>query len=120
MRLVGELDVDALSEAFSALVERHESLRTTFDSVEGRGVQIVHPAEEVQVPVVDLARLSRPHTIPELAQILDREGRRPFDLRRGPLMRPGLVRLAADDHVLTLAMHHIITDGWSNGVMPVS
>ncbi|HEX6355904.1 non-ribosomal peptide synthase/polyketide synthase [Actinophytocola sp.] len=117
VHLVGELDVDALSEAFTALVERHESLRTTFDSVEGRGVQIVHPAEDVEVPVVDLARLSRPRTIPELAQLLDQEGRRPFDLRRGPLMRPGLVRLAPDEHVLTLAMHHIITDGWSNGVI---
>jgi amino acid adenylation domain-containing protein/non-ribosomal peptide synthase protein (TIGR01720 family) len=117
VRLMGKLDVDALSEAFTALVERHETLRTTFDSVEGRGVQIVHPAAEVQVPVVDLARLSHSHTIPELAQILDEEGRHPFDLRRGPLMRPGLVRLAADDHVLTLALHHIITDGWSNGVI---
>src|SRR6185437_15712668 len=71
VRLTGELDVEALSEAFTALVERHESLRTTFDSVEGHGVQIVHPPDEVQVPIVDLARQSHPHTIPELAQILD-------------------------------------------------
>ncbi|HEU5476173.1 MAG TPA: non-ribosomal peptide synthase/polyketide synthase [Actinophytocola sp.] len=117
VRLVGELSVDAMSEAFTALVARHESLRTTFDSVVGRGVQIVHPPAAVLVPVVDLSQWSRTYIVAELARIMDEEGRRPFDLRRGPLMRPGLVRLAADEHVLTVAVHHIITDGWSNGVI---
>ncbi|WP_112267764.1 non-ribosomal peptide synthase/polyketide synthase [Lentzea terrae] len=111
VRLVGELDVGALSEAFTTLVARHESLRTTFGSVAGSGVQVVQPPFEVQVPVADLPQDG------DLMALLAEEGRRPFDLRRGPLMRPGLIRLADDEHVLTLALHHIITDGWSNGVI---
>ncbi|MEU3648454.1 non-ribosomal peptide synthase/polyketide synthase [Lentzea sp. NPDC034063] len=107
VRLVGQLDVGALSTAFTALVARHESLRTTF----GSGVQVVQEPFEVQVPVTDLPQDA------DLMAVLAEEGRRPFDLRRGPLLRPGLIRLADDEHVLTLALHHIITDGWSNGVI---
>ncbi|TWP53632.1 amino acid adenylation domain-containing protein [Lentzea tibetensis] len=111
VRLVGALDVGALSEAFTALVARHESLRTTFGSMAGSGVQVVHSPFEVQIPVADLPQDG------DLMALLAEEGGRPFDLRRGPLMRPGLIRLADDEHVLTLALHHIITDGWSNGVI---
>jgi len=115
--LRGELDTDALNRALTALVARHESLRTTFESVDGRGVQVVHLPYEVLAPLVDLSELPEPDRGAELARILQQEATRPFDLSRGPLLRVRLVRLAEDEHVLTLMLHHIVTDGWSFGVI---
>ncbi|MCA1681610.1 MAG: amino acid adenylation domain-containing protein, partial [Actinobacteria bacterium] len=117
LRLRGELDIAALGRALSAVVARHESLRTTFESVDGRGVQVVHPPSEVALPVLDLSGLAQADREAELGQVVAREALRPFDLARGPLMRVGLVRLGAQEHVLTLMLHHIVTDGWSNGVL---
>ncbi|MDT5025008.1 MAG: hypothetical protein QOE61_1434, partial [Micromonosporaceae bacterium] len=117
LRLSGELDAAALTRAVTALVARHESLRTTFESVDGRGRQVVHPPHDVPLPVLDLTGLSEQDRRRELDQILAEESSRPFDLGRGPLMRIRLVRLGDDEHVLTVTMHHIITDGWSTGVL---
>ena len=117
LRLRGELDVAALSRALSGLVARHESLRTTFESVGGRGVQVVHPPYEVELPVLDLVGLVDEERGTELDRVLAQEARRPFDLVAGPLMRVGLVRLGAQEHVLSLTLHHIVTDGWSNGCL---
>ncbi|WP_284117640.1 non-ribosomal peptide synthase/polyketide synthase [Streptomyces fragilis] len=117
LRLRGALDTAALTRALGALVARHESLRTTFDSVDGHGVQIVHPPQDVPLPLHDLSALPEPARETRLAELLDEDRTRPFDLRRGPLLRPALVRLSADDHVLALATHHIVTDGWSNAVL---
>jgi amino acid adenylation domain-containing protein/non-ribosomal peptide synthase protein (TIGR01720 family) len=117
LRLRGALDVEALNSALSGLVARHESLRTTFHSVDGRGVQVVHPPDRVEVPVLDLAGLSEVEQEAELARILEQECTRPFNLHEGPLVRPRLVRLARQEHVLTVTMHHIVTDGWSTGVI---
>ena len=110
LRLRGLLDVDALNRAFTALVARHESLRTTFDDVDGHGIQVVHEPYQVTVPVVD--------ALPQQVDaILAEECARPFDLRRGPLLRTRLVRLAEDEHVLVIGLHHAVTDGWSTGVL---
>ncbi|WP_206795720.1 non-ribosomal peptide synthase/polyketide synthase [Amycolatopsis sp. MtRt-6] len=110
VRLRGELDVDALAGAFTALVARHEPLRTTFGSADGHGVQIVHPPSPVPLPVIDARE-------EELAEILRADGAQPFDLAEGPLLRAKLIRLAPREHVLTVAVHHIVTDGWSNGLI---
>ncbi|HEX6346299.1 amino acid adenylation domain-containing protein, partial [Umezawaea sp.] len=110
LRLRGPLDVDALATALTALVARHESLRTTFETVDGHGVQLVHPPHPVEVPVLDLSEA-------DLDAVLERETTTPFDLRRGPLVRVLLVRLGEEHHVLSLVLHHIVTDGWSNGVL---
>ncbi|GAA4812204.1 hypothetical protein GCM10023220_49340 [Streptomyces ziwulingensis] len=116
-RLRGELDTGALRTALDALVARHEPLRTTFGTVDGGGVQIVGPPFAVPVEPVDLT--GRPDAErPDAAdRLLRAELRRPFDLRRGPLLRVLLVRRAADDHLLVLHQHHIVTDGWSIGVL---
>ncbi|AUS81136.1 hypothetical protein C1701_25470 [Actinoalloteichus sp. AHMU CJ021] len=113
LRLTGVLDVDALRSALTALVARHESLRTTFDSVDGAGVQVVRDPFEVPLPVVDLAG----PPVRSLDELLRAEAHRPFDLRTGPLLRVCLVRESDEEHVLVLAMHHIVTDGWSMGVI---
>ena len=117
LRLCGGLDGGALARALSGLVARHESLRTTFESVEGRGVQVVHPPGEVPLPVLDLSELSEGDRRVELDRVLAQEAVRPFDLSRGPLLRARLVRLGAQEHVLSLVLHHIVTDGWSSGVL---
>ncbi|HEU5470973.1 MAG TPA: condensation domain-containing protein, partial [Actinophytocola sp.] len=110
VRLRGALDTAALDRAMTALVARHESLRTTFRAEDGRAEQIVHPPAEVRIPVRDV--------LPgELDAELERAASTPFDLGAGPLLRPQLLRIAAEDHVLTLTMHHIVTDGWSGGVL---
>jgi amino acid adenylation domain-containing protein/non-ribosomal peptide synthase protein (TIGR01720 family) len=110
LRLVGELDHSALSAALDGLVARHESLRTTFDSVEGRGIQVIHPPAAVPIEAVELAEA-------ELSQRLREEAARPFDLRTGPLFRVVLIRLGDREHALVLSLHHIVTDGWSMGLL---
>jgi amino acid adenylation domain-containing protein/non-ribosomal peptide synthase protein (TIGR01720 family) len=117
VRLRGDLDIGALSRAMTALVGRHESLRTTFEAVDGRGVQLVHPPQQVSVPLLDLTGLPDQERRAELDQVLAQEGQRPFDLSAGPLLRPRLIRVGPQEHVLALTMHHIVTDGWSAGVI---
>ncbi|MGH3976966.1 MAG: condensation domain-containing protein, partial [Pseudonocardiaceae bacterium] len=117
LRLCGQLNLDALSVALTGLVARHESLRTTFEALDGRGVQVVHPPYRVSPPVVDLSGLAQPQRAAELARVLAVETSRPFDLGRGPLLRVEVIRLDPEEHVLSVAMHHIITDGWSTGVL---
>ena len=117
LRLRGALDVGALGAALTGLVARHESLRTTFEERDGRGVQVVHPPYEVALDVVDLGGLPESERDVRLREALSREALRPFDLSRGPLLRLALIRLGATEHVLSMTMHHIITDGWSTGVL---
>ncbi|PWG07513.1 non-ribosomal peptide synthetase, partial [Streptomyces sp. V2] len=108
--LTGPLNVPALRSALDALAARHASLRTTFDSRDGRPVQVVHPAREFPLRLIDLD--GEP-----LEDIVTREQSTPFDLRTGPVARALLVQEAPGRHVLVLSMHHIVTDGWSMGVL---
>jgi amino acid adenylation domain-containing protein len=114
LRLRGALDRAALRRALDGLVARHEALRTTFTEVDGSPEQRIAPAE-VGFHLVELDLAGRPDA--ELERVMAEERHAPFDLRRGPLIRGRLVRLADDDHVLLLTMHHVVTDGWSIGVL---
>ncbi|MFE7133342.1 amino acid adenylation domain-containing protein [Streptomyces sp. NPDC057638] len=117
LRLTGELNVEALRTALDGVVARHEALRTTVGEAEGQGVQIVHRPGRVPVEAVDLSGLPETERAAGLDRCLEAETSTPFDLRRGPLFRVSLVRLAADEHVLVLGLHHIIGDGWSIGIL---
>ncbi|MCA1677139.1 MAG: condensation domain-containing protein, partial [Actinobacteria bacterium] len=117
LRLSGALDLDALRAVLDALVSRHESLRTTFDTVDGHGVQTVAARGEIPLRTVDLSTIDQHERDTAVDQALAEELSNPFDLRRGPLTRAVLVRLAEDDHVLLLNQHHIVTDGWSHEVL---
>ncbi|MET7798192.1 amino acid adenylation domain-containing protein [Streptomyces decoyicus] len=117
LRLTGELDVDALRGAVGDLMGRHESLRTTFGVVGGRGVQVVHPAMEPQWKTADLSTVAEDLREERLRELVRAEVTRPYDLQDGPLVRVLLVALAADAYVCVLGMHHIVTDGWSMGVV---
>ncbi|HEX7333134.1 MAG TPA: amino acid adenylation domain-containing protein [Pyrinomonadaceae bacterium] len=114
-RLRGRLDVSVLAATLTEVVGRHEILRTTFDTVDGRPVQIVAPAEPLPLPFVDLSALPDPEK--EARRLIYAEGIRPFDLTRGPLLRATLIKLDEEDHVVLLNMHHIISDGWSVSVL---
>ncbi|MCP4664399.1 MAG: non-ribosomal peptide synthetase, partial [bacterium] len=113
----GSLVPEALRRAFDEIVRRHEVLRTTFAVVDDRPVQRISPPGEHPLLLVDLARLPERDRRAELGTVFRGETERPFELARGPLFRSILVRLAGDDHVLLLAKHHIIFDGWSAGVV---
>ncbi|MBZ4423326.1 non-ribosomal peptide synthetase, partial [Myxococcus sp. RHSTA-1-4] len=117
LRLEGALDVSALERAFTELVGRHEALRTTFVSVNGQPTQVISAPSAFTVPVIDLSVLPEERGEAEAHQLAAQEAVRPFDLARGPLLRATLLRLDTDNHVLLLAMHHIVSDGWSMGVL---
>ncbi|HEU4881056.1 MAG TPA: amino acid adenylation domain-containing protein [Longimicrobium sp.] len=116
LRMGGELDRSALVRALDRVVARHEALRTTFGEVDGEAVQRIAPAEEspFRLPEHDLRGHAEPGAA--LHRLLDEEAEAPFDLARGPLIRGCLIRLADDDQVLVVTMHHIVSDGWSMGV----
>ncbi|MBZ4423371.1 condensation domain-containing protein, partial [Myxococcus sp. RHSTA-1-4] len=117
VRLKGPLDVASLERAFTALVGRHEALRTTFGTVDGQPVQVIAPPSGFTLPVVDLTHLPTEAREIEARRLTAEESQRPFDLARGPLLRATLLRLDAADHVLLLTMHHIVSDGWSMSIL---
>ncbi len=116
-RISGALDVAALTSAIRTVVRRHESLRTVFEMVEGETRQIVLSDLDIQVPVVAVTHLPLGDRRAEALRIASEEGKKPFDLTQGPLFRALLVRMDRDQHLLVLAMHHIITDGWSISIL---
>ncbi|SDE77108.1 amino acid adenylation domain-containing protein [Myxococcus virescens] len=118
LRLSGTLDVDALQRAANALVERHESLRTTFQAQGGEPRQVIHPPRALPLKVVDLSGLQgRAYRESEALKLATLDAQQPFDLSTGPLLRVTLLTLTPTEHVLVLCMHHIISDGWSMGVL---
>ncbi len=117
LRLRGPLDAPALAAALAEAVHRHEPLRTRFEAVDGEPVQIVLPFAAVPLPLTDLSALPEPERHAEAMRHAALEGQRPFDLRRGPMLRAALLRLTAEEHVLLLGVHHIAFDGWSLDVL---
>nr|WP_223749142.1 non-ribosomal peptide synthetase [Myxococcus sp. XM-1-1-1] len=119
LRLKGALDVPALEQAFTELVRRHQSLRTVFQSREGRPMQVISRSAppRILLSVQDLAPLSESERETEAHRRAWAEARRPFDLTRGPLLRTALLRLGAREHLLLVTLHHIIADAWSIAVL---
>jgi len=116
LRLPGRLDVSALERALGEVVRRHEALRTVFQERDGVPVQVVQPFAAFHLPVEDLSGLppdEREAAVTRRAA----EASRPFDLATGPLFRATLLRVGAEDHVLLVCMHHIVSDGWSMKVL---
>jgi amino acid adenylation domain-containing protein len=117
LRLTGALDIGALERTLGEIVRRHESLRTTFDTVGGEPRQVIAPATSLQLSTVDLSALPPHEQSSETERLVEEEARRPFDLARDPLLRARLLTLKDDEHVLLFTMHHIVSDGWSIGVL---
>ncbi|HLL48289.1 MAG TPA: condensation domain-containing protein, partial [Longimicrobiaceae bacterium] len=117
LRLRGALDARVMRRALSEVVRRHESLRTVFAAGDGDPVQVVRPAAPVPFPVVELAGLGAGRAAAEAARLAEAEALRPFDLARGPLLRATLLRLGGGDHAALFTLHHVVSDGWSMGVL---
>ncbi len=117
LRLSGSLNAVALERSIHALTERHETLRTTFATAADKPVQVIAPQLRVPLSIVDLSQRSVDEQPAEVERFIQSEAKRPFDLKNGPLLRAKLLRLAEQDHVLLLNIHHIISDRWSMGVL---
>src|SRR2546423_5591620 len=115
--LRGKLDGVGLERAFSEVIRRHEALRTTFDFRDGEPVQMVAPPQPLHSNVVDIRHLPEAERDGIVRNLIHEQTQSSFDLRRGPLLRITLVRLSDEEHVLLLAMHHIVSDAWSMGVL---
>ena len=116
LHLKGELDGTALEQALNAIAERHESLRTRFVEVEGEPFQVIEPECQIKLAVEDMSSEEGSGQQERVQEELRSEARMPFDLIRGPVLRVKLLRLGVQDHVLLRTMHHIVSDGWSEGV----
>ena len=117
VRLDGPLDAGALTRALEEIVRRHDVLRTTFDNMDGQLVQVIARSSHLPLLVEDIRELPASEQDAQLQRRAIEEARRAFDLAAGPLLRPVLLRLSGREHVLLLTMHHIISDGWSLGVL---
>ncbi len=117
LRLTSPVDPAILERALNEIVQRHEILRTTFAVSEGRHVQIIAPHLTVPLDSTDLSKLSKARKESAGHRLIKEELLTSFDLARGPLLRTRLVRLARDEHLLLIAMHQTLVDGWSVGVL---
>ena len=117
LRLEGALDEAALQRAFAELVRRHHALRTTFGSEAGQPVQRIAPTASLPLSLVDLSSLPPEQRQDEAHRLASHAVMRPFDLAHGPLLHASLFKLEERLHILALSMHHIVSDGWSMGIL---
>ncbi len=117
LRLTGQLDRGALRRALAEVVRRHEALRMRFAEIAGEPFQIPEPSVEVPLPLVDLRALPRSARTAEARRLGEEAGQRPFDLERGPVLRAQLVRTAEEEHAVLFSVHHLVSDGWSMGLL---
>lgn len=117
VRLKGPLNLAALKQSLNEIIRRHEALRTTFSMVDRQPSQIIAPRLTIALPIVSLRELPEVEREVEVQRLVIEEARRPFDLARGPLIRVSLLQLSEEEWVGLLTMHHIVSDGWSTGVL---
>ncbi|WP_456439958.1 amino acid adenylation domain-containing protein [Caldithrix abyssi] len=117
VRLKGHLNVDRLKQSIEEIVRRHEILRTTFEERRGDAVQVIHEHLKITIPTVDLSDLPEEQALRKARELARADALKPFDLEKGPLFRILLLKLNDNDHLVLFNMHHIITDGWSTGIL---
>ena len=116
-RMRGPLNVRALTASLGEIVARHEALRTVFRVRSGEPAQVILPPGSLSIARVDLRSLPDEAREAEARRLAAEEVQRPFDLERGPLVRPQLLWLGAEDHVALFTVHHIVSDDWSMGLL---
>jgi len=115
--LKGSLNVETLKRSFQETVRRHEALRTTFCTVDGKPVQVIHPTLNFALPVTDLRELPPAKREAEVQKLTAEAALQHFNLAKGPLLRANLLHLDSEEYILLLTLHHIVFDGWSIGVL---
>lgn len=116
-RLTGHLDPAILERCLNELVNRHEILRTTFTTVDEQPVQVIKPALVIPLTIIDLTHISDTEREIQVEQVMARESQKVFDLTQLPLFQVTLLQLTEQEQIVLFVMHHIITDGWSMGVL---
>lgn len=117
LRIRGSLDVPTLERSLNEIGRRHEILRTTFASENDQPIQVIHPQLSLSLPLVDLQGVEESRRETEALRLILEGIRTPFDLVRGPLLRPTLIRMEPEHHLFLLPMHHSVSDGWSTGIL---
>ncbi len=117
LRINGALDAEILSRTFNMILARHSVLRGSFELVNGEPVQVIAPHLEIELPLIDLQVLPPDEREAEISRLTIADADRAFDLTRAPLLRVSLLKLDQQEHVLLLNMHHIVSDGWSIGIL---
>ena len=113
----GRINLPALEKSLNEIIRRHEALRTSFVANGGEPVQKIAPEAQLGIKLIELAHLAEADREAETQRILSEETSTPFDLSQSPLLRVVLITLAAERHLLLVSAHHIISDGWSSGVL---
>src|ERR1043165_6828446 len=116
VRLIGRLDVPALEQTLNEIVQRHESLRTTFLEVDGEPLQVISETAQLSLPLTDLSHLPEAEREAEAQRLIKEECARPFNLAQSAV-RSALLKLADEEHLVLLTTHHIISDAWSMSVL---
>ncbi|MEM9220044.1 MAG: amino acid adenylation domain-containing protein [Cyanobacteria bacterium P01_F01_bin.150] len=115
-RLEGVVNITALEQSFNAIMQRHETLRTTFTVVEGQPMQVIAQSQRIELPVIDLRQISQVEQTARVDELIKEDAQQAFDLSSGPLLRVGLIQLEDTKSILLFTAHHIVFDGWSIGV----
>jgi amino acid adenylation domain-containing protein len=117
IRMSGNLNIPALTRALNEIVARHDVLRTTFRAADGIPSQVVAPALELLLPLIDVSTEAKAEREARAVVLLQEEALTPFDLSVGPLVRAALIRLEESEHIILLSLHHIVADGWSMAIL---
>jgi amino acid adenylation domain-containing protein len=117
VRLQGELNTAALERVLNEILRRHEALRTAFSHQDGLPLQLITPHCDILLPIVELQSLNESERENRALELAQQEAQLPFDLSTGPLLRARLLKLSEKEHIVLFTLHHIVSDGWSLGVL---
>ena len=117
LHLQGQLDLEVLTQTLKAIIERHETLRTTFSMVGQEPVQVIHSQVDLELPLIDLTNLAKIEREREASKLAEEESLKSFDLERDSLLRVSLIKLNELEHIILLTTHHIVSDDWSTGIL---
>ena len=117
LRLIGKLNISALENSLNEIVRRHEILRTTFAMAEGQPIQVVAPHLTLDTTIINLDEFPENQREVKIPELVLQQAKQPFDLTQNPLLRIALLQVSDTEHIFVLIMHHIISDGWSLGVL---
>ncbi|WP_445632359.1 Carrier domain-containing protein [Nostoc sp. DSM 114161] len=115
-RVKGVLNATILEQSLNEIIKRHEVLRTTYSSVNGQPIQVIHSTFPIELLITNLQGLSPDEQESQVRHIVLKEAQRPFDLVQGPLLRTTLLQLSSEEHIFVLNLHHILCDDWSLSV----
>ncbi len=111
------MNIEALEQSFNSIVTRHEALRTNFLTTEGQVVAVIAPEKPLTLSIIDISDQQAFQQQAFIKQLADLEAQQPFDISNDHLLRVKLLRLSEQEHIILLTMHHIVSDGWSIGVL---